>query len=733
VCSSDLGKNFRSLCAILTDDIIDGFDESTKITLSMWKDLPEQTRNFIVENMPDFPNVSPERLTKLKTAAEVMNIIKHSPSKEIRRLQNELLEQLWQVDNPQHYLMQILDVFERNNLPLVGKVYRVFEILHPPDKFEAKISSHRNVSPVLIEASTERRYDIVYRDLLKVSIDSGDSNLLRFLTTLKEGQQIIDEIEQNGLSVLEGPESLGKREAAIRFLNRLDVMYSNSNYGRRKGNMTPDLDSLESRIFELKANLGIERDKPILRRISAMFLRPLGYSSIEQVIERMKAVKAEASARNIQFVNEALQSSQGIITLKEGDLLKGIRIQFLDNILNNGSLAKEYLGASADSDYTPFDTDTSIVTATDAEQGSARIIESSAAGSYGDLFLAIRDRGQFQHSDPTQTPAYDRSKYELFYSGIVDIRHFGIRTGIASSEIDAMVAKGSLFADEAELERVFYTIAQNNVYIPVVDTSGKILFTLEDFENYKIDNKLIQDILDKPEYKPEELLDALKKLPFIKRLYEGDTGTWEGYRLDEHTNMVTRQYEKYFADRWKSPFISQKTFRTMLELHDLGKPLAVQITKNSANQHEYTMKFLPAIMERVGLDSREIEVAIAIINQDNLGEYLQGKIDAQTAAANIRTIADDAGVPVVQLFELIKMYYMCDAGAYTEDAGGKASLLDKVFVFSKPADGKGGEVRFSEDAQQKVDELSELLPVIIPFRGRTTVAQKPLREKPIAA
>lgn len=697
-------KEFNYFHRFLTDDVIASFPKDIQEGLILWRGLSFDIRNIISEQVENFPYVSSESLERYRKTAEMVNSIQNSSSKEIKKLQPEIIQQLWQVDNPEIYLARIIDVFEKNNMPLVGKVFKVFEILHPPKTLEEKLHSKRNLSPVLMSADTDQRYGIIYRDLLKVAIESNNPSLRNFLSAMQEGYQVIEEIEQNGVEILDLPENAGKRESALRFLNRLNTISSASFYGKKHDVFLDPGKELAERLVQIKESLGIKGNQSLMHRVSALFLRPLGYSSIEQVLDHMDKVKADANERNLALVED---SPEGI-SLEAGDLLKGVNLDYLDNILLNGSVAKEYLGASADSDMTPFDTDTSMVLSEDLSEGFEGAISKSVAGSYGGLLLIIKDKGQFQKPAHNAPASYEKDKYELFSSGVHGEHHWGIRTGIPSTQFDGMVALDSLAQDKEKMQRIYFTIAQNGVYIPVVDKEGKVIFTPEMYDEYRIKDHLIEEELRSTDFKPDLLIGILEESPFIKSLYESSVGVSEGYNLKEHTTMVLSQYEKYFADRWRSPLISQEGFRLLLALHDLGKPLVVKVTGSTSEQHEYTMKFLPKIVESMNLKPQEIEVIAGIASQDYLGQYLQNQSSAEATAENIKSLAHSLGVPVTQLFELIKMYYICDAGSYTEDAGGKRAL-DGLFIFSHPEDGSKGSVSLAPNVQQKVDELQHFL------------------------
>lgn len=71
---------------------------------------------------------------------------------------------------------------------------------------------------------------------------------------------------------------------------------------------------------------------------------------------------------------------------------------------------------------------------------------------------------------------FDSNKIEVFRTLADD--HYGIRTGFASSEINAIMMK------EYD-KRVGLEIALNGFYIPVYDFNGKIVFIPKDYDNLR--------------------------------------------------------------------------------------------------------------------------------------------------------------------------------------------------------------------------------------------------------
>ena len=162
-------------------------------------------------------------------------------------------------------------------------------------------------------------------------------------------------------------------------------------------------------------------------------------------------------------------------------MIKGIReTVFLKDILQNGSLCQEFLGESADSDFTPLDTDLYV-----AGKNSDKI-----TSQYGKTWLVLKnqvddgaDRFQVTRVDDggvlgeqAEKGRLKRGKIELFKT-LKDL-HVGIRTGFASKEID-------FISTTEDSRRIGYEIAKNGFYIPVVNPDGELIFTPEDYDEVR--------------------------------------------------------------------------------------------------------------------------------------------------------------------------------------------------------------------------------------------------------
>ncbi|MDZ4260206.1 MAG: hypothetical protein U1A25_00945, partial [Candidatus Sungbacteria bacterium] len=109
-----------------------------------------QLQRFIFENTKDLAKIPQE---KLDSYLEVLMSIDDSPSQEIQRLRSSLLQQIIHTSDPAATYRKVESVFVKNNLPTVGKAYKVFEMFYTPDVIEQKLKTGNHGSPVLTSAS----------------------------------------------------------------------------------------------------------------------------------------------------------------------------------------------------------------------------------------------------------------------------------------------------------------------------------------------------------------------------------------------------------------------------------------------------------------------------------------------------------------------------------------------------------------------------------------------------
>ena len=234
-------------------------------------------------------------------------------------------------------------------------------------------------------------------------------------------------------------------------------------------------------MFRINRELG----ENIPDKIVQMFAHDAGFDTITSLKEYMVKKVEETNARNFERVRE------GALTLEVGDLVKGLGknlfdLSIFENILQNGSIAVDYLGAYSSTDATPLDTDLCKIfeiksSIGETIQNTASFAYGSLLFAYNSLFAVLKNDGRFQEtrkyifeSNQELTKNVDLRKLESFQTGAVAANHYGIRTGFASSKIDFLVC-------EEYSPQIGFELARNGIYIPVVDYNGNLVFTPEDY------------------------------------------------------------------------------------------------------------------------------------------------------------------------------------------------------------------------------------------------------------
>lgn len=665
----------------LTKGILSSFSQEDQ---NFWNTIlnlhDNQITLLLVKSKSDSQSFSQERFPQYLS---VINEINNSPSKEILKIKNQLLIEIFGTTNPLETYQKVLDIFTKNNLPMVGKIYRVFNAIYPTERLNQILSDNELLSRVLTKTHSSRlRQSIIFNDLLKVNLGSGESSLTNYLNFLNQSSATLEKARSgNQLSPSE------VQQLSL-FFRKLDTLYDSSLLSRLQSQKPFDASTLQIKISELYQKYNVKKGQSISDRVAEMYLFGLGLKTIPEALSYIQKTKESAHQRNL---------SQTDFSLHPGDLVKGVLSENLGNILNFGCVAGEYLGSDAKSDSTPFDTDT--IKSDSVYQPNE--ITSVGLKGYGDLFIVIKDRGQLQNTTDIQNPTYDSSKLEIFYSQVQGANHFGIRTGFPSSEIDFLVATDT---NPQKLANIYFQISSHGVYIPVLDNQGNILFTPDYYKKYRLNTELINQTLSESNFVPSKLINLLKSVPYLQTLYETDSGVFEKYSVGQHTQMVMTQFEKYFSKQYQSDILTLEEFRLLLSLHDIGKGEAVSKTGSTTEQHIYTKKIAKNILTQSNISEKSSDIIIGLIDQDILGEYFKGKISDELASKKIHDLSKILDIPSVDLINTLKMFYICDAGAYTSDAGGIASL-DRLFNF----DPNNGKVAFSESTETKYQKLVKSL------------------------
>ncbi len=405
---------------------------------------------------------------KLEILSKIVKKIIYSNSNEVIRIKKELINNILKVDNPLEAFNKIENIFLKNNLPYVAKIYNVFQTLNPDVKA---------LSPIIQNSKTRSKNIIIFSDLLKSAFGSNNRNLRDYIDNLENGSNLFESIS-NGTRQFAELSSDDKQILDI-YVNHLTTLFNSSKLGQTSpynmtGNTLNDIQNLKQLFTK---NGVITRSLP--DRIISMYCHFAGIDSLKEAKDILNQSVLEADKRGRELAKRK-------IVLNKGDFIKGIDANYLGDILQNGSNSKEFLGSSADSDLTPLDTDVSIILneyATLEEQ-----LKATEASSYGSIWFVLKNDNRFnitrrsikEDNQNVDKPIHDfkNPKLEAFYTGVTGNSHYGIRTGFPSSYIDYIIV-------EKKDPKIGFEIARNGFYIPVFDIHENLVFTPEEYDNLR--------------------------------------------------------------------------------------------------------------------------------------------------------------------------------------------------------------------------------------------------------
>lgn len=411
-------------------------------------------------------------IEKIEDVSKLLLRFMYSNSSEIFTFRKELATQILKSDDPLKYLNKVEEVFLKNNIPTVGKIYSCFEILHP-DFNGFNFGENSTVSPTLKNSSTMGKKVIVFSDLIKSSFGSNNRSVNSYLKNIEFGCNLYEKIK-SGQVQFDFLDNTDKKQLEV-FSNHLATLYNNTMRAKQEHEMFISSGDILNDIKELSRKLSPDGtlDYNLGDRVVRMFCGFTGIDTLERAKEYIEEKIQTADLRN-------RKASNSDMVLEQGDFVKGIGdITYLRNILQNGSISKEYLGSSAGSDATPLDTDVSMIMSQDGT--IAEKIDKTIAEGYGPIWFVLKNDDRFvvtRTNDETLETERDLSKMEAFYTGVMGPGHYGIRTGFASSEIDYIVS-------EEYDPKIGLEIAMNGFYIPVANKEGKIIFTPKDYDELR--------------------------------------------------------------------------------------------------------------------------------------------------------------------------------------------------------------------------------------------------------
>ena len=185
----------------------------------------------------------------------------------------------------------------------------------------------------------------------------------------------------------------------------------------------------------------------------------------------------------------------------------------------------------------------------------------------------------------------------------------------------------------------------------------------------------------------QNLKNVLNKI--YPNIYEGALGLKEGYNLELHTKMVIGVFGKYFLYlRSKLPKkISTEMFLNILSLHDIGKTSrTVQELKERGvkkkiwkeEENRSTKRIIEDVFKKTGIfNDNQKKIILEVIGEgaNRMDQLITRKeikdgvqMTPELMVLYLKGRSIELGLSPEELFSLLEVYLICDAGAYTKES-----------------------------------------------------------------
>ena len=436
-----------------------------------WNDSRKPFESYVREHYDELT------VEQIRQVSGIIARLSNSNASELAERSEAFTRELLKLDTDKipEALDKIEDIYIHNHLPYVGKNYLVFRTMHPSDNLEedfdfSPILSYggtNTISPVLQQATGDlksgkldqmlnSRDAIIVSDLLRASLGSNNRSIREYLTTLKNGQALLDQLSSGELdwSTFNQPTSLMDKDTKANydtlstFAWHLATIYNSTLPGKehpyqlvhqQSGIDEPSTqpNALQTDFTNLTSLIKPNGRYSLADRAVRYFAHFVGIEDLAGAERYMDNIVKEADARNRKTAEYLATTKEP--KLQPGDLVKGMGgtdgygIRYLSYAFQNGSISKEYLGDASRSDTTPLDADASIVLdLLNGEQTINQVMASMLADGYGGgLWVVLRpDKDRFIITRRDNREA-DRSVYDLS----VPDANFD-RTDLTQEEID---------------------------------------------------------------------------------------------------------------------------------------------------------------------------------------------------------------------------------------------------------------------------------------------------------
>ncbi|MFH1098369.1 MAG: HD domain-containing protein [Candidatus Uhrbacteria bacterium] len=319
--------------------------------------------------------------------------------------------------------------------------------------------------------------------------------------------------------------------------------------------------SIGSRTVEVASYEPLKRRLPHAD-ITAEGVRPNSLESKELIallLNRLRRIFREPTDRLLyaDAENRALAErlAHGEVTLPEGTLIHRTRLESLHAILREGNLCGEAIGITSVADSYPFFVDSCRVRGADAPSPIADIETRSEYHYEGPLALCYTRRldpeAAFRGEETSIAPDH--------------LHHLSF-AGLPRSELSCIIItseskpeSGQALPPDEFLEQTKTAVVAGDIYVPIVDAQGKILFGSDEFDDLYEKKKPYRSL--------NELLKNDAALAHLDR-----SQPWEGHEFTLFRHLIIAQQQaRRLAELYRLPEKLRPLVEAAARLHDIAK------------------------------------------------------------------------------------------------------------------------------------------------------------------
>ena len=530
-----------SLISQFSDKILNFIFDSKQ--MKVLHEYNKYTRDSIKQHFSQYIHNYYDTLDEkdISTIATLIFNIDTSNSEEISKQADSFLDSILSTTNPLESFQKVEKIFLQNHLPYFAKIYLTFFTVHSDFEsysFEnSRNGSHHVSSAVLNRVSLLHKKVLVLTDLIKCSLESNNIKIQEYLNKLEYGNKLYEQYKNQLYDKLNDVDK--KVLAEFR-----DILFALHNNMLRKNTIIMSGDVIQD-ITNMESVLPLN-NKTLADYIVSRYLHIIGINSISEARQYMLEQNRKANQRNIKlFMDNNYE-------IKQGDFIKGFNIQYFSDMIQNGIVAKDYLGADMDTDATALDTDLSRIWKDTTGMSINDIIDlkNKDSGMFGQGYIILKDDSNIisitkksinepnSRIDIVDKKNIFENKLEAFCNGTGSniSNPYGIRTGFPSSKISFIVLDEAGKSYNENIYKLILPMVMNGLYIPIisknkVDDNGLpiLLFSENDYNKlrekmsglsyYGINGYKISENIDSDIYREiaSQIDDSNKVIGNIKR------------------------------------------------------------------------------------------------------------------------------------------------------------------------------------------------------------------------